>query len=194
MLFSGYNGSVVHTREHTNAGFAHPPRAISLLGVQHGMRVADFGAGSGAYALALAQRVGPSGRVYAIDVQKDLLKRIVSEALRHRLRNIDVIWADLETPRASKLAAQSLDLVVVSNLLFQTHEKAQVLKEAKRIIKKEGKIAVIDWLESFGGMGPIKSDVVTRDHAVEIARSVGLSLVGDFHAGAHHYGLLFMDT
>src|SRR3989344_5280139 len=94
------------------AGFAHPRRNIAALGIQSSMRVADFGAGGGAYTLAIAERLEGSGRVYAIDVQRDLLRRIANEAARRGYANVEGIWADLEVPRASKLADASIDLVL----------------------------------------------------------------------------------
>ncbi len=171
-------------------GFAHPARNVAALALQPGMRVADFGSGSGAYALAIAEQLGGTGRVYAIDIQKDLLRRLSSEAAHRGYKHIDMIWADLEVPRASKLAEHSIDLVLISNLLFQVHDKSRVIREAKRIVKTAGRIVIIDWSESFGGMGPIKTDVVSKDAALTLVRAAGLELVREFPAGAHHYGLI----
>ena len=158
------------------------------------MRVADFGAGSGAYTLALAERLEGSGRVYAIDVQRDLLRRIANEAVRRGYKNVEVIWADLEVPRASKLADTSIDLVLISNLLFQVPDKSLVLEEARRIVKGSGHVAIIDWSDSppAGGlrMGPLKEDVVKKEQTLALAEKAGLSLVREFPAGAHHYGLI----
>src|SRR3990167_10376119 len=178
-----------HSPTHA-AGFAHPRRNIGALGLQNGMRVADFGAGSGAYTLAIAERLEGSGRVYAIDVQRDLLRRIANEAARRGYANVEVIWADLETPRSSKMADGSIDLVLISNLLFQVPDKELVLCEARRIVKPTGSVAIIDWSESFGGMGPIKEDVVPKEAAVALAQKNGLALNREFSAGAHHYGLV----
>ncbi len=171
-------------------GFAHPRRNIGALDIRGGMKVADFGAGSGAYALAIAERLEGSGHVYAIDVQRDLLRRIANEAERRGFKNVEVIWADLEAPRASKLADASIDLVLISNLLFQVPDKIPVLREARRIVKPAGQIAIIDWADSYRGMGPQKEDVVKKEAAIELAQSIGLGLVREFAAGAHHWGLI----
>src|SRR3989344_7066942 len=173
------------------ASFAHPKRNIGALDIQGGMKVADFGSGSGAYALLVAERLGGSGHVYAIDVQKDLLRRTANEAEKRGFKNVEVIWADLEAPRASKLADASIDLVLISNLLFQVSDKLPVLREARRIVKPRGQVAVIDWSDSFGGMGPQREDVVKKEQAIELAQSAGLGLVREFAAGAHHWGLIF---
>lgn len=161
-----------------------------MLGIEEGMSVADFGSGSGAYVFAIAERLGNTGHVYAVDVQRDLLRRIHTEARRRGFRNLEIIWTDLEGTHASKLSERSLDLVLVSNLLFQLDDKGRVLSEAWRVLKPTGHVALIDWSDSFGGMGPVKKDVVTKETARTLAEKSGFELVREFDAGAHHYGLV----
>ena len=67
------------------------------------MHVADLGAGSGHYTLAAAKKVGESGRVYAIEVQKDLLTRIKNLAQTEHINNVEVIWGDVENRGGTKL-------------------------------------------------------------------------------------------
>ncbi|MEK9153915.1 MAG: methyltransferase domain-containing protein [Patescibacteria group bacterium] len=182
----------MHTHVHeSRKGFAHPERNVAVLGIKSGMSIADFGAGSGAYTFAIAELLKINGRVYAIDVQRDLLRRIANEAKRRGYENVEIIWADLEAPRASRLAENSIDLVLVSNLLFQVPDKMPIMREARRIVKGGGHVAIIDWTDSFNGMGPIKEDVVKKEAALKIAEKSDLSLVREFPAGTHHYGLLF---
>lgn len=171
--------------------FAHPPRNIHALGIQGGMVVVDFGAGSGAYTLGMAERLQGSGYVYAIDVQQELLRRIKNEAHRQHLKNVETIWSDLESPGGSKIADHHADLVLISNLLFQVEHKEAVLAEAWRILDARGHLAIIDWSDSYGGMGPHKKEVVKKERALELADTNGFEFVKEFDAGAHHYGLMF---
>jgi ubiquinone/menaquinone biosynthesis C-methylase UbiE len=180
-----------HHKTHAAPAFAHPARNVGALGIEPGMSVADFGSGSGAYVLAIAERLENSGHVYAIDVQRDLLRRVHTEAHKRGFKNVAVIWADLEKPEASKLRERSLDVVLVSNLLFQITDKAAVLEEAWRILRPRGQLAIIDWSDSFGGMGPVKQDVVKKEDALALAQRSGFELNREFTAGAHHYGLTF---
>lgn len=173
--------------------FAHPARNIAVLGVEPGMKIADFGSGSGAYVLALAEALLASGTIYAIDVQKELLRRIKNEAERRGHKNVEIVWGNLEEKDGSKLAPK-LDLVLISNLLFQLDVHQAVLSEAARILKPGGRVAIIDWTESFGNMGPHADAVVTKEEAYELARGAGLTFVKEFPAGAHHYGLIFRKT
>ncbi len=171
--------------------FAHPARNVTALGIGMGMKVADFGAGSGAYVFAMAEMLSGSGSVYAVDIQKDLLRRITNEARRRDLTNVEILWGDLEMPRGSKLNDEALELVLISNLLFQIKDKKAVVAEATRVLRHGGRLAIIDWSESFGGMGPVKEDIVTKEEAYALARAAGLVFAEEFDAGAHHYGLIF---
>lgn len=175
----------------STAGFAHPPRNVDALGIRPGQILVDFGAGSGAYALAMAERLRGMGHVYAIDVQQGLLRRIKNDAHKKGIKNIETIWSDVERPSGSRMADAHADLVLISNLLFQVEAKDAVLREAHRILKPMGYLAVIDWSESFGGMGPVKKEVVRKERAIELAEKAGFELSEEFEAGAHHYGLLF---
>lgn len=173
------------------AGFAHPQKNLVALGIEPGMMVADFGAGSGAYVMHIARLLAKSGRLYVIDVQKDLLRRIHTDVHKHGLDSaVEFIWSDLEVSGGSKIADGKLDLVLVSNLLFQVPDKAAILREARRVLKPTGRLALVDWSASYGGLGPRREDVVDKDAALALARASGFDLTREFHAGAHHYGLL----
>ena len=172
------------------SNFAHPPRNVGAMHIEQGMYVADFGAGSGAYVLALAEVVGTTGKVYAIDVQKDLLRRIQNEASKRGLHNVEILWGDVELETGSKIVEAHVDCVLISNLLFQITGKGCVFQEAKRILKEGGRLIVIDWSESFNGMGPPSSDVVTKNKTLSLALAHGFELKEEFDAGAHHYGII----
>lgn len=171
--------------------FSDPKIVINHFNLTEGMTVADFGAGSGAYALAMARRVGRSGRVYAIDVQKELLARLGRAAKTANIVNIEVIWGDLERAGGSKLKDQSVDFVLLANILFQAKAKYSLVLEAKRILKPAGRLAVIDWQDSFGQLGPPPAAVVKPEEAKRILAQAGFQPVKEFPAGDHHYGLIF---
>jgi ubiquinone/menaquinone biosynthesis C-methylase UbiE len=178
----------------TENRFVDPVAVVSEIGVHAGSKVVDIGAGSGAYVFALSRVVGEDGRVYAIDVQKDMLTRISNEASKRGLKNIDTIWADADRSGGTKLANASVDIVLFSNVLFQLEAKDSALAEAHRILKPTGVLVIIDWTDSFNGMGPHPDEVVTMSEAKRLAEVAGFALKRDFAAGAHHYGILFNNT
>jgi FkbM family methyltransferase len=170
--------------------FANPEKNVEALSLIPGMTVADFGSGSGQYSLFLARAVGESGRVYAIDVQKDLLARLAQVARDNKIRNIECLWGDLERPGGSKLAKESISAVVMSNILFQVDNQEAVVKEVARVLTMGGKVLVVDWQDSFGNLGPAPSQIVKSETAKQIFLANGFSLIREFSAGEHHYGLI----
>ena len=173
--------------------FASPEENILQLSFRPNMRVADFGAGSGAYSFAIAKKIGPdNGQVFAIDVQKDLLERLKSEAVRQGLSNIEIIWANIEERGSTHIADDSVDAVVVSNVLFQAESKAGLIEEVKRVLKPGGQVLFIDWTDSFSGMGPHPGSVVTEADAKALFTKLGFTVRANFDAGEHHYGLILL--
>jgi len=170
--------------------FAAPRVNIAQLELREGMKVADLGAGSGHYTIEAAKKVGEGGRVYAIEVQKDLLARITNLAQGEHLDNVEVIWGDVEERGGTKLKDGSVDAVIISNILFQVENKKGLIEEAYRILKSKGKMLVIDWIDSYGGMGPPADSVVSSGEAVRLCEDAGLSLEKEFSAGAHHFGFI----
>src|SRR3989344_8912167 len=130
--------------------FIKPEEIIKNFEVRPGMTAADFGSGSGHYVLAMAKKMNNSGVVYAIDIQKNLLETIKSEAVKQHLSNVEIIWADIEGKEGTKLANGTLDFAVASNILFQINDKEALAKEIKRTLKSGGRGAGIDWSGSFG--------------------------------------------
>jgi len=171
--------------------FSDPEKNISQFNIDPGMKVADFGSGGGYYSLAVAREVGESGRVFAIDVQKDLLKKIKGEAQSQGLLNLDTIWADIDEPNGSTLAEGLVDRVLITNTLFQVENRENVIKEARRVLKPKGKVLIVDWSESFGGLGPQPAQIVSEDDVKKMSEQNNLKFERKIEAGAHHYGLIF---
>ncbi len=171
--------------------FVDPENNVSLFGLKGGEHIADFGSGSGAYAFALARRVGFRGRVYAVDIQKDLLSKVKNESLRLGLENVEVIWGDAEKLGGAKLGDGTLDGVLLSNILYQVSDKEGLLSEAKRVLKNDGKVFLIEWSGSFGGLGPKPEDVVEKGAAKKLFGKLGFATEREINAGTYHYGIIF---
>lgn len=169
--------------------FSEPEKVLKQFSVGEDWHVADFGVGSGAYAL-LAGKHASSGRVYAIDIQKSLLAKVKKEAEEKGIRNIDVIWGNAEKRGGSHLGDGSVDGVIVANLLFQVESKKGVAEEAYRILRHKGRALVVDWTDSFGGLGPHPESVFGKEKARRVFEEAGFEYEQEIDAGEHHYGLI----
>lgn len=172
------------------ARFVDPVRVVREMRLSAGKRVADIGAGSGAYIAPLVHIVGPEGHVYAIDVQQDLLARIAHTAADAGYDNVEIIAADVERLGSTHLKDESLDAAVISNALFQFEMKDDALREVHRIVHPGGIIVVVDWTESFGGVGPDKKEIITAAETRNLLQQSGFTVTSEFVPGAHHYGIL----
>ncbi|MDB5204600.1 MAG: type 11 methyltransferase [Candidatus Taylorbacteria bacterium] len=171
--------------------FSNPEKNLIQFGISVGMQIADFGSGNGYYAFLLARKVGETGRVYCIDVQSDMLQKIAKEAETENIQNIEIITSDIEKEKGSTLTKDSVDVVLIANTLFQNDDKHAVAKEALRILRVKGRVLVIEWADSFAGMGPHKDHLVKKEDALKIFTDAGLVLDHEIDAGEHHYGLVF---
>ncbi len=172
--------------------FSNPKDNVLQMALREGMKVGDFGAGSGHYSRAAAAIVGPGGRVYAIDVQEDVLKHLKLNTLDHHKTAIETIWGDIEKLGGTHLRDESLDAIILANAFFQIENRAGLLAEMKRVLKPGGKVLVVDWAESYNGLGPSKESVVSEEVAEKFFTEGGFEKVKSFSAGAHHYGVLFV--
>jgi len=169
----------------------NPEETIKALLLRDDSRIADFGAGSGIFSLAAAKRA-PSGKVYAVDIQREMLPLIARKADDHGHENIEIIWGDVEEKGGSKLKDSYVDVVILANMLFQAKDKNAVVSEISRILKKGGKVLFVDWEGSFGHIGPREEDVVSRRSALELFEKEGFVFLQEVPAGDYHYGMILI--
>lgn len=166
----------------------NPKEVLQEIDLKRDMVAAEFGCGSGIFALLLAKRLR-DGLVYAIDIQEAPLSFLKSRSQIEKISNIRIIRSDLEKPRGSTLPDVSVDLVLIPNVLFQAKKRDDILKETARVLKKGGTLVVIDWLPK-ASQGPEKGRISQSD-VKELAKDAGLKFKKEFKAGSFHFGLVF---
>src|SRR3989338_4172083 len=170
--------------------FSDPAQCIEQFDLQSGSRVADLGAGTGAFSIPAAKAVGEAGKVYAVEIQKGLLDRLKNEARAARAGNVEALWGDVERVHGTHLSDASVDACVASNVLFQVEDKDGFVTEVKRILRPGGKLLLIDWSDSFSNIGPHKDHVMAEADARALFEKAGFRFVKQINAGEHHYGLI----
>ncbi len=171
--------------------FVVPSVVATHFQLRPGDKVADFGAGSGYFLETLSKLVGDEGSVYACEIQKQLVEKIGDLVRLKNLSNVDPLWSDVEEIEGTKIPTGILDAGILVNSLFQFEQKEIALQEIFRTLRNGGKLFVIDWANSFSGMGPQADQVVDKDEAMALCETAGLVLEREFDAGDHHYGLAF---
>ncbi len=114
---------------------------LAKLALKPGMVVADIGAGSGLFSRPLAKAVAPSGKVYAVDIQQDLLDHINQRDKEENIGNIQTVLGEYDDP---KLPARNVDLAFINDVLHHIQHRAIYLKALGTYIKPGGRIAIIE--------------------------------------------------
>jgi len=163
------------------------------MGMAEKMQVADFGSGGRAYfALHSAKMVGPAGLVYAIDILKGNLQAVEDLARFYNFKNIKTVWADLEVPGSTKIQDSTIDIVVIANLLFQTRKHKEIVQEAHRVLKKDGKLLLIEWKKINSPLGPPVEMRLDTNQVKKFIQENNFKLEKEFDAGPYHFGLILI--
>lgn len=161
--------------------------------VEEKTRVADLGCGSsGHFVFPSAGRVGKKGIVYAVDILRTSLETINKRARSENLANIKTVWSNLEIFGATKIETGSLDVAMLINTLHQSHKRAEILRESVRLLKKNGRLVVVEWKNIATPFGPPSEERVKKEFVDNGAKKLGLRPEEEFEAGQYHYGLIYV--
>jgi cyclopropane fatty-acyl-phospholipid synthase-like methyltransferase len=139
--------------------FEHEGRAIydkrydilDQLALQPGMSVADIGAGSGLISRLIAERVGPKGTVYAVDIAKNMVDHIAKTAAEQGLTQIKAVLGD---PKSPKLAPNSVDRICIIDAYHHFEYPAEMLKDIKQALRPDGLLVLVDFKRIEGVSRP----------------------------------------
>ena len=119
-----------------------PDEVIALLGVGEGDRVADVGAGGGYFTFRLARAIGETGRVYAVDVDDDMLGYLRQRAQDEGLSNVEVVRGELEDPR---LPDGEIDLLLVCDTYHHIADRSAYFRRVLTDLAPNGRVAIIEY-------------------------------------------------
>lgn len=134
-------------------GWQKPARVIESLELKPGSVVADLGAGGGYFTFRLAEAVGNSGKVYAVDIDRDMIRLIGERARQEGVANVQVLLAQ---PNDPMLPAEGVDLIFTVNTYHHLNNRPAYFAGLRRYLRPEGRIVIIDfdrraWLENLFG-------------------------------------------
>lgn len=119
---------------------------VPRLELKPGMIVADIGAGTGVFSRPMAKAVGPAGRVYAVDIERELLDDIKRRADEQHITNIQTVFGAFDDP---KLPTRDVDLAFFNDVLHHVEHRAVYLKALGTYIKPTGRIAIVEFDKSM---------------------------------------------
>ncbi len=150
-----------------------PDHLLRELGLEEGHVMADIGCGPGFFTLPAARIVGPEGRVFAADIQGEMLSTVKSRATEEGRSNVRVVkTSDTEIP----LPAESFDFVLMAFVLHEVPQRARFLHRAARLLKRGGRLAILEWEKKETPHGPPLEDRVVPDELAADAEAAGLKV------------------
>lgn len=161
-------------------------KIINSLNIQKGQNIVDFGSGGGYYSNKFANLVGSQGKVYAVDVNKDLLNYIKRKS---KFNNIHTILYDGSN---LNFDPKSIDIIFMRNVTHHLKKRANIFEKLSQFLKKNGKIVIIDYkkgkLLSFHGLF---GHYVRKEPIIKEMDVAGLKLAEEYDFLGHQHFLIF---
>jgi ubiquinone/menaquinone biosynthesis C-methylase UbiE len=149
-----------------------PDQVMDALQIGEGSIVADLGAGGGWFTVRLARRVGPNGRVYAEDIQPEMVNAIQRRAQREGLRNVTTVMGTAIDPRIP----EAVDAVLIVDTYHEMDQPVTLLRNLARTLKPNGVIGIVNFKKDGGGPGPAMDERVEPAKVIADAKAAGLEL------------------
>jgi ubiquinone/menaquinone biosynthesis C-methylase UbiE len=165
--------------------FENPNVILSGAGVKPGDVTADIGCGTGFFTLPLANLVGETGKVFALDTSLTMIKQLIRKA--RSLRQVEPIHS---RENRFPLKDDSLDFVLLANMIHELEDRKLFLKEVLRVLKPGGKICVVDWKRKKMDIGPPLKILFTKERIEEMLRQSGFSRIRSLSPLLFHNGLI----
>jgi len=131
-----------------------PETAVDRLGLHPGMTVADVGAGVGYITVRVARRVGPSGKVYAVDVQPEMLSILKDRAVKANLTNVTPVLGSEADP---KLPKKAVDVVLMVDVYHELSQPQQMLRRIRESLRDDGRLVLLEYRKEDPHI-PIRSE------------------------------------
>ncbi len=161
---------------------------VAKLGLNPGEMVADIGAGSGLFEVALARAVSPGGKIYAVDIEAGLFPEIMKKAREGHVSNVQTVLGKNSDPN---LPDKNIDMVFFHDVLHHIENRGAYLKAVTGYLKPTGRVAVIDFEP---GQGPHKDHPeleVSRQQLQDWTSDAGLKPIEDIKMFSDKYFLIY---
>jgi ubiquinone/menaquinone biosynthesis C-methylase UbiE len=168
--------------------YQRPDQIMDALQIGEGSVVADLGAGGGWFTVRLARRVRPNGRVYAEDIQRQMIDAIERRMKREGLTNVRTV---LGTPENPGLPPRSLDAALMVDAYHEVVQPVKLLRNLARAMKPTGLIGIVNYKKDGGGPGPEMEARVDPETVIADARAAGLELRRSEKFLRYQYMLVF---
>jgi predicted methyltransferase len=168
--------------------YQRPREVMAALGLKEGEVVADIGAGSGYFALRIAQQVGSSGRVYAVDISPEMILHLNRRLRDAGVRNVQTI---LSEPGDPLLPDASVDRFFICDTWHHIESQEHYLSLMKRMLRPGGQVIMIDFQKRELPVGPPLGMKIAREDLVRQMEANGFKRLREHTFLPYQYFLAF---
>jgi ubiquinone/menaquinone biosynthesis C-methylase UbiE len=168
--------------------YQKPDDVLRALALRAGEAVADIGSGSGYFAVRLAAAVGATGRVYAVDVDPDMVRHLNRRLRDAGVDNVRSVLAAFDDPL---LPDRSVDRFFICDTWHHIDDQAKYLALMKRMLRPGGEVVMIDFKKEPTPMGPPLAMRISREALVAQMQAAGFRLAAEHTFLPYQYFLVF---
>jgi arsenite methyltransferase len=168
--------------------YQKPEEVIKALKIEEGEVIADIGSGSGYFTLPLARAVGNAGRVYAVDINPDMIRHLNRRVRDQGVTNVVTVLCAPDDPL---LADGSVDRFYICNTWHHVEGHAKYLALLKRMLKPGGEVIMVDFKKEKTPVGPPMEMRIARDDMVREMESNGFELAAEHKVLEYQYFMIF---
>jgi len=169
--------------------YQKPQDVMGALGLRPGEVIADIGAGSGYFTFRLADHVGHTGKIYAVDVSPNMILHINRRIRESKATNVVSILADPDDPL---LPDASVNRFFFSNSWHHIENQTKYLSLMKKMLKPGGEIIIIDFHKKELPVGPSMEMKIAREDLIKQMESNGFRLTREHTSLPYQYFLVFV--
>jgi ubiquinone/menaquinone biosynthesis C-methylase UbiE len=162
----------------------NPERILAEIGLGLGQVFMDIGCGGGFFTLPAARLVGDTGRVYGVDSDPRAITELRTRAASEGLTNLEAVLARAEDTILCRICA---DIVFLGIVLHDFDDPAQVLRNARQMLKPAGRLINLDWKKEAAPVGPPLAKRFSKETAVGLIGEAGFRVVATRDSGPYHY-------
>ena len=149
--------------------------------IHSGNTCIDFGSGTGIFALPMAELVGSKGKVYAIDNSIEMLGHI---RVKHPPNNLNLLHADV---KKTGLDSQIANTCFLAFILHEIRGPRNLIAEAFRILKADGRLVVVEWKADLDSPGPPRKARIPQEQITRLCSEAGLTSLKYIDWSKNHY-------
>jgi ubiquinone/menaquinone biosynthesis C-methylase UbiE len=163
------------------------PELLKYFSLSRGMVIADVGCGTGYCTFPMAAIAGNEGKVFAIDISKEMLETVKEKVTRWNAENVlPLLSQENELP----IEDHSIDFIMMSHLAHELEAPFTFFSEVDRVLKKGGAIGIVDWDSVESPVGPPLKERISRGEMKELLEKSGYAIDRDKELGKYHYAIL----